>query len=161
DWQVFQETVERRRLEVSAAVSLTYLAERLQCPVPAEVLEWLTRRAKRRPTSFATGLLLARPKDSLSRPLNVARGTMKAWRSRGEQTHGGTNSLSATRRAAGLRNSHVEKAEQTVFQTTITPGDREAQTAWQGIVDVTLALPAMEQPRRIEFELNTERRHVA
>jgi Uncharacterised nucleotidyltransferase len=162
DWKLWQEIIERRHLEASAAVSLTYLADKLGCPIPGDTLEWTVGRARRAPVALATGLLLSRPKDSLSPPLKLARLVTKAWRTRREQRKSrGAESAGVTRRARPRWGAAVGDPAPAVHQTTIRPPDRQPDGRWQGIVDVTLALPTLKRARRIEFELHTEQRHVA
>ncbi|MCX7429152.1 MAG: nucleotidyltransferase family protein [Planctomycetia bacterium] len=156
DWELTQQIVKRRQLDVAAAVALTYLAERLQRPVPVEVLDGIARRAKRRPIRLLSGLLSAHPKDTLSRPLKLARGLAKLAR-----LHGGSAKPVGVTRWAWRRGNTHGNFEAPVFRARITPSDRRPDGTWRGFVEATVSLAVPATARRIEFELNTDKRHLA
>jgi hypothetical protein len=161
DWELVFDAVGRRQLEVSAAVTWTYLAERLQRPIPRAAIDWAVKRAKRRPLDLASGLCLSRPKDDLGPPLKLVRALAKLWRHRGQNQETGSSSARVTRRAWPLLGSPSATVAPLEYQTPIRPPDREPGSPWQGLVEVTIAFPAPQRARRIEFELNVGNRHVA
>jgi hypothetical protein len=156
DWDLMKHILERRRLEVAAGVTLTYLAERLQRPVPFEMLDWTAQRARRRPLRLLSGLLSEHPKDTLSRPLKLARGIAKLWRLH----NGRTSPVGVTHWAWHRSNTHGN-FEAPVSQARITPLDRKPDGTWVGVVKATVSLVVPAVARRIEFEVNTDKRHIA
>ena len=60
DWPLFLETVRQRRMIAAALIALTYAGERLQRPVPEDVLATLDREAAAQPMSSLSSLVEAR-----------------------------------------------------------------------------------------------------
>ncbi len=161
DWELVQDAIGRRQLEVPAAVTWTYLAERLQRPVPSDVIDWVVKRAKRKPLDLTVGLFLSRPKNDFSPPLKAARAFAKMWRLRGKNGESNSSSARITRRAWRLLVNPSAALAPLEYKTPIRPPDREPGSSWQGLVEATITLPTPHGARRIEFELNVGNRHVA
>jgi hypothetical protein len=161
DWQLLGDIVQKRRLELAAAVSLSYVAQRLQCPVPADVLNRIVQRSKRRPLAWLTGMLFARPKNTLGRPARFARAVAKLFRLPGTPCVGQAKSPGTLRRARPLWRGAEGVMTTPVYRVTIAPGDRQADGSWSGRVETTISVAAPPDKRRIEFELNTGGRHIA
>jgi hypothetical protein len=161
DWDLLQGILERRRLLVPAAVSLTYLADQLQCPIPSDALESIVSQARRSRISLALGLLLSHPKDSFSTPMKLARITAKAWHTRNRNKVPAAEPVGVTRRARIVWSAASAEPTAEIYHTTIRVPDRGAGDAWQGVVEAIITLPELKRARRIEFELSAGPRHVA
>lgn len=160
-WNLLQDVIERRKLDVPAAVALTYLAAKLQIPVPPRVLDQIVARARRASLGLLTGLMLSHPKNDFSRPLKLVRVAAKMWQLRGKKSSRNRGPEGITLRARSLWKTPSAEVSPPTYQAAIELPDREPGNAWQGIVEATIALPATSKARRMEFELNTKTRHVA
>lgn len=153
DWPLFLDTVRQRRMTAAALIALTYAGERLQRPVPEDVLATLDREAGARPLSSLASLIEARPKSSgLDLPW-LLRGAVKQFRlARHPRFHAPPPLRPLVRLPAGAGRKSNDAPR--VLQYPFPIEGRKPGTPWEGIVDVTLSVAPEAQPRRLDFEVH-------
>lgn len=157
DWNMLEEVVSRRRLQAAAAIALGYVSDRLDREVPAELQRKFERSAYSHPFGLLAAAAETRPK---------ARTVGLAWLLRAVAKQGRlwrTHRRSSARRRVVLSRPVIGRAptETAVrtLQKVLELPDRGDGEAWDGSIDLTLALDLPPAMRRIDFEVNSLTRH--
>ena len=157
DWDLLEEIVARRRLQAAAAISLGYVGDRLEREIPAALLQRLERASYRHPLGLLAAAAETRPK---------ARTVGLAWLLRAVAKQGRlwrTHRRSSARRPVVLSRPVMGRppagtAARTLQQALELPGRADGE-AWDGSIELTLALDLPPAARRIDFEVNSLTRH--
>lgn len=158
DWRLLEEIIERRSMHAPAAVALGYLRERLERPVPADLLDRLGRIAARRPAALLAAIAEVRPKSGAFRFFWFVRTWAKQGRllRRSRNAPGRSRLVLASIFSGEGRDAQARKA---AVQKLSLP-DRAAGSAWSGTVDMTLLAELPAASRRVDFEVNAGHRHL-
>lgn len=161
DWEVFLRAAHARRLSAAAAVALGYVAERLERPVPVEVLDALATEALAHPLRLAGTIAEARPKsDRISFPW-LARAASKQTRliRSGRRERRKSSGLAL---ASPFSPAWNEAGEATAsgLEAELPLAGRSEGEAWSGTLDIVLVADIPAAARRIEFELHCGDRHL-
>lgn len=159
DWDLFPDIARRRRLRTAAAIALGYSSERLECPVPAEIIESLENAALRNPVKLLATVAEARPKSNSFGLFWLARAVTK--QSRLFRVGRRTTKQSRLVLASPFRRpvSALPDGEFALSQDLALPA-RENGAAWTGIVELEVMTQLAPASRRVEFEVNTREHHL-
>lgn len=159
DWPLFEEVVGARGLEGPAAGALSYVAERLQRPVPAALIERLETDALRKPLALAARLAETRPKSDgfgLAWTMRLLAKQTRLRRGRKNKVHD-----FPTFRPSWLRPRKGKEPGPGALHHPLPVTGRDPEKAWTGTIDLTLLVDLPPVKRRVEFEINSDNRHVA
>lgn len=159
DWTLFESIVERRGLQGPAAGALSYVAERLQRPLPESLIARLESHALRAPLALAAKLAEAKPKThriGLSWMMRLVAKQSRLWRGRKDKAYD-----FPTFRPSWLPRRSRNGASVSALQHELRLPDREPQQAWNGLLDLTVLVELPAVKRRVEFEINSDERHLA
>jgi Uncharacterised nucleotidyltransferase len=159
DWALFESIVERRGLQGAAASGLSYVAERLQRPLPESLIARLESHAIRAPLALAAKLAETAPKTDrigLSWMMRLVAKQSRLWRARRKKAYD-----FPTYRPSWLPGRKRKDAGVSALQHELSLPDREPQKAWSGLFDLTVRVELPAVKRRVEFEINSEDRHLA
>jgi len=160
DWALLEDIFEQRGLQAPALIALSHVREILARPVPVALLDRLEAHARRQPIS-----LLARSSEigPKSRMLGLNWAVRAVTKQRRLLRNGDARRPDG--RAASVRPvSYLGKGKNSdlgkVLEFRFSPPDRPAGEAWRGSIDVTVGVELPAMWRRVELELNTDRRHL-
>lgn len=158
DWRLLEEIIDRRGMQAPAAIALGYLRERLDRPVPAELLERIGRVAARKPLVLLAAVAEVRPKSGALHFFWFAR----TW---AKQSRLLRRFRSAPRRGRLVlasifpaRGGNPGERKAAVYDLHL-PGRRPGD-AWSGTIDMTLLVELPAASRRVDFEVNAGFRHL-
>ena len=157
-WELFMDTVARRRLTVPAAIAIGYLANELSLDIPGEVVERLTSAARVRPLAYYSGFLNARP--TIAPPFSASSCAVRHGISGGKARSARfPEFLIAELRARNLGTWTGDKVPSAVtkYAFDVQPcHEPQGRLRLSGV----LLLPVPTGRRRIEFEINGRERHI-
>lgn len=159
DWALLEAIVERRGLQGPAAGALRYVVERLQRPLPESLIARLESHALREPLALAAKLVETKPKTDrvgLSWMLRLVAKQSRLWRGRRKKTYD-----FPTFRPSWLPGRRRNRASENALQHELRLPDRDPQHAWSGLFDLTVVVELPAVKRRVEFEVNSNERHLA
>lgn len=158
DWDILETIVEDCRLHAPAVVALGYVHDRLARPVPAPLLERLAKTASRRPLALLASLSETRPKAG-------SIGFFWMVRALAKQSRLLRSRPAASRSPIILPSPVFDRAEVAAgpmsLQQTLPLTDRQQGQPWNGTIDMTILVNLPPASRRIDFEVNSQTRHLA
>lgn len=158
DWNLFETLVKDCRLQAPATLALRYVHDRLQRPVPASLLERLGEATARRPLALLASLSEMRPKSRRIGPFWIVRALAKQSRLlRGRAAR----SRSKTVLPSPVFGRVARSAGPLVLKQSLPVSDRRPGQTWNGTIDITMLVALPAASRRVDFEVNTEARHLA
>ncbi len=158
DWELFLALVEDCNLHAPAAVALGYVHDRLGRPVSRSLLERLARVASHRPLALMAALSETRPKAGTVGFFWIARAVAK--QSRLIRSRSGEPRSPLVLPSPALHRAASPSGPLSV-QQTLPLTDREQGQPWKGTIDLTLLVKLPPATRRVDFEVNSQSRHLA
>ena len=159
DWDLFLEIATRRRLRTAAAIALGYVRERLERPIPDEIIRGLERAAFGNPVKLVATVAEARPKSDRLGLFWLARAAAK--QSRLFRVRRRTKPQGKIILPSFLHRPRVSanQGEFALEQELLLP-NREDDEAWSGMIDLEIEIDLPPATRRLEFEINSGQRHL-
>jgi hypothetical protein len=158
DWELLEALVEDSHLHAPAAVALGYVRERLLRPVPAPLLARLGEAAARRPLGLLASLAETRPKAGSIGFFWIVRALAKQSRLLRSRP-------ARSRSPIVLPSPAFDRPElgsgPLVLEQALPLPDRQQGQSWSGTVDFTILVKLPPASRRIDFEVNSQARHLA
>jgi Uncharacterised nucleotidyltransferase len=158
DWDLFKALVDDHGLHAPAASALRYVSEKLERPVPREVLRSLEATALRNLLRTIGELAETRPKSRvigvgwfvrlIAKQDRLNRSRRKSRRSLGLRTVRPTVFPHGTADASNHRTEHI-----------LALPDGTIGSERTVVFDLTLLVDLPSATRRLEFEINSDRRH--
>lgn len=154
DWSAFLATVNERRILIPAASALAYLGQDIGIAIPKEVLDRMIAQADGLGLAERLLLLECKPKTDLGAFATVGRGIVKQLRLRRAERRFSTapETVWRTRLARRATASHEIMRDRLALPV---------QRPGASTIELILQVDAPPARRRIEFELTTEKRHIA
>jgi hypothetical protein len=154
EWQDLLTTLRARRICVPAASALSYLAQEIGCPVPAEALRDVLEAADREGPARKLTLFECKPRTDFTRLTAIARGILKQVRLlRGKR-------IERPAREAVWRCHFASPASAEPGRTTMG-ADLPVQISGTARIGISLTVRLPKRRRRIDWELSTPTRHLA
>lgn len=158
DWNRFLQIVRARQLALQAQIALSYLKWRLGSEVPADVLNALSRTDGQLSVRDCRALLLAKPTTDWGIASRIARAADKPNRLKTRRMDRSENMGSSwkgrIRRTGKSSGDSICQVRHALDFATVSKN-----TSFRCELQVFTELPASR--RRIEFEINSQTRHVA
>lgn len=159
DWDTFFEIASRRNLLAASTIALSYVRERLECPVPTGVLVQLETAARRSPLMLVSTVAQARPKTDRFGLFWLARALAKQSRLlRVQRRDRRPNKVKLA--SFVHRSGKKTPAKQLALEQDLVLPGRGDTDAWKGTVDIEVLAELPPATRRVEFEINTKQRHL-
>ena len=158
DWPLLESIIVTRNMAAASVVALSYLHQRLDRHIPADIFERLLCRAGHRPFDLAASIAECRPKSSGLGFFWLARALAKQSRllSLFRKTRKRRRLVLPTLLPAS---KHQSLAPKSLKQKLNLP-DRSSNGIWSGEMDLTLMVDLPAASRRIDFEINMNDRHL-
>jgi hypothetical protein len=157
DWPLFIATARQRRMVAAALIALTYARERLERPVPDDVLATLAAEASAHPLAALGALIEARPKSGAFAPAWLMRGVVKQIRLARHPRLRASPAVRALLRPSPRRLLRADlraPGDTPAIEVPLPIAGRVPGKPWAGIVEVTLAVAPESTPRRLDFEVH-------
>ncbi|QKQ25860.1 nucleotidyltransferase family protein [Candidatus Reidiella endopervernicosa] len=160
NWQRFVEIVVEQQIVVPSRIALGYLQQRLGVVIPDFVIDALEKADRQSLSGRWTELVLAKPMTDVSLPGWVLLPLIKILRIRYERRGRRSESqVVKVLRGRVQRKGGVNPEGEPALRSCIETEHVEAAGAYLCKIEMTVSLPAVN--RRLEFELNSETRHIA
>jgi putative nucleotidyltransferase-like protein len=151
DWDRLSDTIAKAGIELPAAVALSYLSARIGLPMDRKFLSRLQRSGVTGITTRVAGVLEAKPQSDWTPPVRLARRFVKSLRLR-RQEKPITPAQIVTGKFRSGAEHRTEDDQKIMFLDQAQPGKFS--------FEITVDLDVKHVPRRYEFELNSEGRHL-
>jgi hypothetical protein len=153
EWQDLLATSRARRICVPAASALSYLAQEIGCPVPAEALRDVLEAADREGPVRKLSLLECKPRTDFTALTSIARGIVKQIRLLGGKH------LDRPMPEAIWRCRFASPAPARPGRATVS-ADLPVQISGTARIGISLTVQLPKRRRRIDWELSTPTRHL-
>jgi hypothetical protein len=154
DWRDLLDTLRARRICVPAASALSYLAQEISAPVPADILREILDAADREGLGRRLALLECKPRTDFTSLTAIARGIVKQIRLlRAKRLERRAREVVWRCRVAGPATDKTGRAAMSAELPAPITGAARLR------ISFTIELP--KRRRRIDWELSTPTRHLA
>ena len=159
DWNVLLDILRARRLFVPAAVSLSYLGREVGTPIPDNILNRIIDGADRSGLLGRVSILEAKPRREFGFCSGLARGLAKQLRLwRGVLPKQGPKDVVWRARSGRTKPEAREQIASTACALRV-PAEIARNQPVPVMIGIRIVVP--DQRRRFEFELSTEKHHLA
>jgi putative nucleotidyltransferase-like protein len=152
DWDRLSDTIEKTGIEFPAAVALSYLNAHVGLPMDQEFLSRLQCPGTTGLAAKVAGVLEAKPQSDWTLPVRLGRRIAKSVRLMRQEKPVTRVKIFKGKFGPGAEHSAENDQKITLLH--------RAQPGTFGI-EITIDLDVKDVPRRYEFELNSETRHLA
>jgi Uncharacterised nucleotidyltransferase len=155
NWSLFLNIVSSRQLGPAAYFALSYLSEGLELDIPPTVTGELKSTAHRSVMDLCVSMIQMRPRDRFKTPFNLLRLLAKNRRKNRDRKAAPRLLAKQTYLKTKIHNFAIPSAVEYFDQTKL---DRQST---KGDLEFSVQIGPVPVARRLEFELNTETRHLA
>ncbi len=154
EWSDLLQTLADRQILIPAASALSYLAQEANCQIPPEALNTLLRMADGEGLRRRLSLIECKPRQNLTLATETLRGIVKETR--------------LARRRRGERHGRADIWTARVAHASVSPSGEPTLQAEFPVevhgrmrVEVSFTIELPVKRRRMEWELSTDRQHLA
>jgi hypothetical protein len=159
DWNTFLGIVEKRRIAVPAAIALSYLRLEIGVSVPDDVLGEVVALADRAGPSLWSSLLQAKPRTDFGVLSWASRGLAKQMRLKKKRAERQVRLPDVVWSGNRVWNApSTDSARPALSEKIVLPEASAGKTLRVALL-VKIGIPPVR--RRIEMEINSEKRHIA